>query len=325
MTLKPTFASRLNSFAARPELYWPAGHDKPNTLALLERAAQVPGLTHVDLNYPDHLASLSVEALRDGLMSHDLTLNGFAMRYYTNPAFSLGAFTHPDRAIRQQAIDLAREGIDQLVAAGGHLMTIWLGQDGYDYPFQADYQWLWQQEIDAIRQVARHNPAVQISIEYKPNEPRAFSVLPDMGTTLLAIRAVGLPNMGVTLDFCHMLIAGEQPANAAALAVEHSQLLGLHLNDGYGPRDDGLMVGSVHLPQTLELLYYLKRFGYEGTIYFDTFPHNEDPVAECTVNIEMVQRLIAMLDRLDETELQAIFRRQDAVAAQRLLHRLLLG
>ena len=27
-------------------------------------------------------------------------------------------------------------------------MTIWLGQDGYDYGFQVDYKKIWQEEIE---------------------------------------------------------------------------------------------------------------------------------------------------------------------------------
>ena len=54
-------------------------------------------------------------------------------------------------------------------------MTLWLGQDGFDYSFQADYKDLWQKEIEGIREVASHDPDCNISIEYKPNEPRAYS------------------------------------------------------------------------------------------------------------------------------------------------------
>ena len=57
-------------------------------------------------------------------------------------------------------------------------MTIWLGQDGFDYNFQVDYAQVWDLEIDGIREVAAHDPDCLISIEYKPNEPRAYSLLP---------------------------------------------------------------------------------------------------------------------------------------------------
>ena len=132
-------------------------------------------------------------------------------------------------------MDAARE-------AGCNLMTLWLGQDGFDYAFQADYAQLWRDGVDGIREVAEHDPSCLVSLEYKPNEPRSFSLLPDCATTWLALKETGAPNLGVTLDFAHVLYADEQPAFAAALIARHSRLLGLHLNDGYSKRDDGLMV-----------------------------------------------------------------------------------
>lgn len=322
------FATRLNSFTTRPELFWPARSAKPGTLDLIERAATVEGLSGVDLNYPDHLVGHAPATLTRQAADLGLSLNGFAMRYYGDPAYRAGAFTNPDPNVRQQAIELTLRGIDALADSGGNLMTLWLGQDGFDHSFAADYAALWALEIDGIRQVAAHNPAVMISLEYKPNEPRAHALLGDIGTTLLAIRDVGLPNLGVTLDFAHVLYAGEQPAYAAALAARHSRLLGVHLNDGYGGRDDGLMVGAVHTVQTIELLRQVRRDGYDGAIYFDTFPDTSglDPVAECAANIATVRGMLAVVDRLDaDNRLAEALDRQDAVAGQRIIQSALLG
>ena len=235
------FATRLNSFASKPEAFWPKGHGKPTPLQLAERAATAEGLTDVDLNYPDHLGP-EPRATGKAIRDLGLAVNGLAMRYYSNPAFKIGAFTNPDPAVRREAIDLTKRGIDAAREAGCNLMTLWLGQDGFDYAFQADYGRLWADEIDGIREVALHDPDCLISIEYKPNEPRSYSLMPDCATTLLALKEVGLPNLGVTLDFAHVLYADEQPAFVAALIARHSRLLGVHLNDGYGEarrRPDG--------------------------------------------------------------------------------------
>ena len=129
----------------------------------------------------------------------------------------------------------------------------------------------------------------------------------------------GAPNLGVTIDFAHALYAGEQPAFAAHLIHRRSRLLGVHLNDGYAKRDDGLMVGAVHLDATLELLRQIRRDGYDGALYFDTFPDASglDPVAECEANIATVRRLLAVADRLDrDNRLGEALGRQDAVASQ---------
>ena len=316
---------QLLRFIATP--IWPDLTGKPTMIQMAERAATVKGLTDLDLNYPDHVAG-EPEAVARRIGDLGLAINGLAMRYYTNPAFKLGAFTNPDQSVRREAIDLTKRGIDAARAMGCDLMTIWLGQDGFDYNFQLDYAQVWDLEVDGIREVAEHDPDCLISIEYKPNEPRAYSLLRDAATTLLAIQEAGAPNLGVTLDFAHVLYADEQPAFAAHLVHRHSRLLGVHLNDGYAKRDDGLMVAAVHLRATLELLRQIRRDGYDGALYFDTFPDTTglDPVAECEVNIATVHRLLAVADRLDgDNTLSEAIARQDAVASQRIVNAALIG
>lgn len=321
------FATRLNSFAARAEQAWPDHKGKPTAMMMARRAASVDGLTHVDLNYPDHLSD-DPRAVKAEINDMGLEINGLAMRYYTNPAFKLGAFTHPDAAVRREAIDLTKAGIDAALEMGAPLMTLWLGQDGFDYPFQGDYKRMWDDEIGAIREVAEHAPDCLISIEYKPNEPRSFALLPDVATTLLAIDEVGTANLGVTLDFAHVLYADEMPAFAASLIARRSRLLGVHLNDGYAKRDDGLMVGSVHPQATLELLTQIRRDGYDGVIYFDTFPDASgiDPVEECTTNIEAVRRFMAMAERVEaDNVLKSAIAEQNSPISQRAVQRILAG
>lgn len=312
------FATRINSFASGAATYWPDLSGKPSLAQMVRRAATVEGLSELDLNFPDHIGQ---DPLQVGRLVRDcgLSVSGLAMRYYSNPGFKMGAFTNPDAAVRREAIDLTKRGIDAARAMGAPMMTLWLGQDGWDYTFQCDYAALWDAEIAGIAEVAAHDPDCLISIEYKPNEPRAYSVLPDAATTLLAIDEVGLPNLGVTIDFAHALYADEQPAFAAGLIQRRSRLLGLHLNDGYGKRDDGLMVGAVHEQATLELLRAVHRGGYDGAIYFDTFPDASglDPVGECAANIRTVRRMLDAVHRLEGDNAMADAQsRQDPISAQ---------
>ena len=211
---------------------------------------------------------------------------------------------------------------------GGGLMTLWMGQDGFDYSFQADYARMWDDTVAALQEVADHNSALDIAIEYKPNEPRAYALMPDIGTTLLAVKEAGRKNIGVTLDFAHVLYADEMPAHAAHLVTRHSRLLGVHLNDGYGKRDDGLMVGSVHPVQTVELFAELDRIGYDGVIYFDTFPDHSglSPVEEARTNVQMANRLRAVAEGLrGNPDLAAAIARQDAAISLRIIADALYG
>jgi xylose isomerase len=212
--------------------------------------------------------------------------------------------------------------LDALAAMGGRVMTLWMGQDGVDYAFQGDYARMWEDSLECLALVCDHTTDLDIALEYKPSEPRAFSLMPDIGTNLLALRELGRANTGITLDFCHVLFAGEIPAQSAQLAGRYSRILGVHLNDGYGKRDDGLMVGSVHPVQTLELFVELDRQGFDGVIYFDTFPDHGglDPVAEAGVNVMMADRLRGIAKGLaGDAELTAAMARQDAAATLRLV------
>jgi sugar phosphate isomerase/epimerase len=314
----PRYAARLNAFKT----------GKSTVADMLSRAGLVGGLNAADLNYPDHFDHHTPAQIATVLADQGMVLNGLAMRYYTDPGFRLGAFTHPDAAIRRKAIDLTKRGIDACAELGGTVMTLWLGQDGWDYSFQADYTRQWEDTLTAIAEVADHNPAIDIALEYKPNEPRAFTLMPDMGTTLLALRDISRPNTGVTLDFCHVLFAGEMPAQAAQLAGRYSRILGVHLNDGYGKRDDGLIAGAVHPVQTVELFVELDRIGYDGVIYFDTFPDHGgmDPVQEARANIRLTDRLRSVAAVLaKDPALQAARAMQNAAEVTRIVTQALYG
>ncbi|MBE2278324.1 MAG: hypothetical protein IAE87_18745, partial [Rhodobacteraceae bacterium] len=110
--------------------------------------------------------------------------------------------------------------------------------------------------------------------------------------------------------------------------ARYSRILGVHLNDGYGKRDDGLMAGSVHPVQTVELFVDLIRWGYDGVIYFDTFPDQGglDPVEEARGNIRLTDRLREIAAGLaDDPALAEARGRQDAAAVGRIVGRALYG
>jgi xylose isomerase len=311
-------ATRLNSFRDRGA---PRGGFAPD---LLRAVARVPGLTAVELNYPQHLRGTSEDALREALTETGLVLTALSLRF-EGPDFADGAFTSPRTETREQAVRLAQAAVELAGRLGTPHVDLWMADDGFDYPFQVDYGRLWEDEINGFRRVAAHDPAIRVSVEYKPIDPRRTAMIRGMAEALLAVHDVGLPNFGVQIDFCHSLMAGEQPAMAASLALRQGRLFGVHLNDGYGQADDGLLVGSVHLWQTLELLATLRQYDYDGTIYFDTFPVREVPAAESAANVARVRWLEAILDRLDMDRLADLRSRHDAIGVQALLDEVTFG
>ncbi|MCM3728936.1 sugar phosphate isomerase/epimerase [Neobacillus cucumis] len=312
------FSTRLNSFKTKKEIFFKDYDSKSLTVVdYISRMATVKGLTHVELNYPEHFVGVTVEEIQNVLAKTNLKISGVALRFVDSYAY--GEFANPDESIREQAIATTMEAVKLCNDLGGEVTTIWLANDGFDYPFQLDYEKAFNKVVDALKRITQRFPDSKISFEYKPYQPRAFSLIGDISTTLLLIEEVGAPNLGVTLDFCHMLMRKENPAYSLALAARKNRVMGFHLNDGYKDNDDGLMLGSVHLMQTLEFIYYAKKYNYDGLIYFDTFPIREDPVKECEQNIEMYKVLDAFLEKYGLERIEKIIQNENALEAQQLL------
>jgi xylose isomerase len=304
------YATRLNSFVT----------EDVDVEQALRKIAGTGVIDYVDLNYPEHF-TMEIPQLGALLKELDLTLNSVAMRF--RGPYIHGEYTNRDPQVRRDAIELTKQGIEATAELGCDLVTVWLGFDGYDYPFQKDYRQGLDLAIEAFTELADYRPDVRISIEYKPYEERARALISHTGTVLHVIDRVAKANVGATLDFCHMLMAGDQPAFGASLLLSEDKLWGVHLNDGYGRFDDGLMVGSVHPWETAEFLYYLLRYDYQGVIYFDTFPRREDPEPEAVENAKIVDRLVEKITSFGVENITDVVTAQDGIKSHQLLTDLL--
>ena len=290
----------------------------------IRAAASVGGIESLDLNYPFWRADVAVADVRAALDETGLRALAITPEIYTRE-FRAGAFTNPDAKIRQRALDLIARATEIGYELGVEYMKIWPGQDGFDYPLQADPRRLWELSVEGMQKAAGPHPEMPFAIEYKPKEPRTHMFFSDAARTLLAIEDVGLPNVGVLLDFGHSLYGGESPAAAAELCLARGRLIDIDLNDNFRGWDDDMAVGSVHLTETLEFLHTLRRAGWEKAWKLDQFPFREDPVEAARASIRMLRALHRLLDRIDDEDFAAARERQDALAAQRLVQELLLG
>ena len=275
------------------------------------------GLDYVDLNYPEHVEGIDASDMKGMLAKNNLKLNGVALRF--RDEFINGELGNADSKIAADALNLCKQAADYCRDAGGKVVTVWLGFDGFDYSFQINYQKVWNQIRNAFIEIADYAPDLQISIEYKPFQPRAYAFIDSMGVTGMMLNEINRKNVGVTLDYCHMLMKHENPAFAADIFGNQGKLYGVHLNDGYGLNDDGLMIGSATPFKTLEFLYYIKKHDFDGVIYFDTFPIIEHASKECEQNMKMIKLLDQMIDTVGLEHIQSIIDKNDAVAANQLM------
>lgn len=307
------YAARINSFLSSVSDSVPAA---------IEQVSKISAATHVDLNYPEHFEKSSSQLIKDALQKSGLKLNALNMRFRNT--FIHGVYTNPSLAMREQAVELTRQAARVCKELDGNLIIIWLSYDGYDYSMQMDYLTAWKQLTEILRMICQED-TINFAIEYKPYEERGYAILDSYGTTWNLIRDVGVKNLGVVLDFCHMLMKRENPAFAASLLLEQGKLYGIHLNDGEGNNDNGFMMGMCNPWKTIELLYYLKKFDYQGVVYFDTFPVREDAKEEFISNIEMFEQIWRLLDEKTMMAIANASKQQDGIAVQRILRGFMVG
>ena len=295
-----------------------------STIEAIERAGAVGDLEVLDVNYPFSDPDITVEEVGRALDAAGLRAATITPHIYTRE-FVRGALTNPDPAVRRRALEICEEGVDAARRLGAPTVKLWPGQDGFDYPFQADYSQLWKFAVDGVRTVAEMDDNVRVAIEYTAKEPRTHLSWSTAARTLLGIAQTGRNDVGIVMDLGHSLFAKEAPADALSLVHEHGKLYTIEVNDNWREWDDDLTVGSVHLIETLEFFLEVRKIGWTGPILLDQFPFREDPVEAARTSIATIRAIDGALDRLDLDALREAQDRQDPLAAQRLLTELLLG
>ena len=321
---EPQFGAGLWLFGQFVDRYAADGYGQAiGTVEAIERAGRT-GIAGVDLNYPWPERELSVKDIKNALADNGLRAHAITPHIYTRE-YAKGAFTHPSKEVRRQTIDRAKQAIEIAHEMGSDYMKLWPGQDGFDYPFQANYKDLNELAVSGVREVAQSDPSMRVAIEYKFKEPRTHMFFSTAARTLLAIEEMAVKNVGIVMDLGHSLFARETPADVLQLINSRGRLYGVEMNDNWREWDDDLTVGSVHLIETLEFILELRRIRWTGLWALDQFPFREDPVEAAKASIRTLKALNSAVDRLDLNALRAAQDGQNALAAQRLVHELLLG
>jgi sugar phosphate isomerase/epimerase len=318
MTDYPPFGAGLWHFASYLDRYATDGYAPPvSTLEQIQRAGEVGDLSYVDVPYP-FTDGVSVEQVKQALAEHGLQAIGVTPEIYMRH-FSKGAFTNPDAEIRTDALTVLNRAADVVRELGARYLKVWPGQDGWDYPFQVDHHQQWELAVSGMRELALANPDLKIVIEYKPREPRNKMFWDSAAKTALGIKAMGVDNVGVLLDFGHALFGGESPAAAAQLLIDHDLLWAMDVNDNLRGWDDDMVVGTVHPVELFEFFYTLRKNGWEGVWQLDQFPFREDTVEAARLSIRFLKAMFRALESLDIEALRDAQGREDALGAQRVV------
>lgn len=285
-----TGADRYNSDGYRPTT---------NVLDRISLAARATGLGAVELHYPMMFKSVSAEDVKAWLATHHLACSIVSVSLWDEARWGMGSFTHPDAVVRREAAETVRQGMAVARMLGADKINLWLGQDGFDYPFQIDYRAACDRLIHGLREAAVAEPAVRICLEYKPKEPRAHLAVNSVGKVLWLAEKVGLPNVGCLLDVGHAFLAYESPAESAVLLQGENRLFHIHFNDNYGEWDWDMMPATIRFWENLELAFWLQQIGYRDWLSIDITMPRGDPCTACQQSVNTIRQLWNLATQLD--------------------------
>jgi xylose isomerase len=318
------FGSMVTRFV--PAGYQPQ-HAGESTAEKLHRAVDGLGalIDDYEFHYPQELSPKNLDDVRAALDGHGIYC--VATGLHLDPLFGKGGLSSPDDAVRAEAVRRTLEAADFAGEIGAHFI-IWPGIEGYNYPFQTRYGEGWARLIDGIGQAAQRckERGVLLFLEHKNSEPAMKIFMRNVGMTLHVIhmlRAQGIDNVKVNMDWQHLLMNGENLGEYAAMLAAQDLLGHQHANSGWGTFDDDNMVGTTAFMETLELALELRRAGYGDNgerLGFDLYPYTEDAVAAVERSVLQWRFIDGVASRIDDAALREAQQQKDAVAAYELVY-----
>jgi xylose isomerase len=278
-----------------------------------------------EFHYPQELNEENLDQMREALDGHDIYC--MATGLHLDHRFGRGGLVSPDDATRAEALRRTLDAIDFAGELGAHFI-IWPGIEGYNYPFQTPYRESWAWFLDGIGQAAERCRArgILLFLEHKNSEPAMNIHMRNIGMTLHVIhklRAQGLDNVKVNMDWQHLIMNGENLAEYAALLASEGLLGHQHANSGWGTFDDDMMVGATRFMETLELAVEFRRVGYGQNgerLGFDLYPYTEDAIGAVRRSLLQWRFIDSIAERIDDAALREAQMQKDAVRAYEVVY-----
>lgn len=299
---------------------------RPDKVEMVESAAAIPGIEGVELVGSWDVTPQNAHEMKRMLADNNLACVSIIPDHFSQQVWGKGSFCSRETKVRQLAVDATMQTVDIAGSMECRLINLWLGQDGYDYPLQANFGrergWM----VEGIRSVAERAPEVRFALEYKLKEPRNHSYHARAADTLLMVQEIGLDNVGVCIDVGHSLMAQEDVAESVWMLNHYGKkLFHMHFNDNYRYWDDDMIVGSVHFPEYVELLFWLREVGYDGWYSMDQYPYREDGARAVGESVAFLRDLERVLDDQARGEIRALLDAGDATASTRWIRELIFS
>ncbi len=302
-------------------------HQYNPTRTLKERlrmASEMDGVNGVEMVVPYEVCE-DPEDMKQLLLKYSLDVSAVNVNVKAEPEFRNGSLTSADAQVRAKAVEFIKKAKDYAKAVGADKVTCCPLADGYEFSFQYDYGKAWENLVETLGKAGNYLREIPLFIEYKPSETRGRCFVDTAAKTLLLLNEIGIDEMGVTLDFGHSMYGNENPAEAVSLLARSRFLYYIHINDNNGKWDWDFPVGTHHLLDYLEFLYYLQKYDYDDFMTSDTSPTRWDIKGTFEMNTRLTNKLWALLKRQNAEELGEMIAGGDYLKTWRWIEEKLLS
>jgi len=274
---------------------------KSDIISQIERVAQagIKGIEFherlfIDKNYKKDPGI--IERVKEALEKNKLIPTNMNTNLFTDPKWKLGGITNPDKSIREDALEIALQGIEIAKEVGCQSVSLWPGSDGWDYNFEVNYGELLDRFIEGCITINKRakEAGLTFGIEAKLHEPREGNMV--VSTTHKAMlvaqevnRVCGGKNMGVTIDYGHEQMYANEPADNLYLAKRIGvPVVNFHVNNAkLHSNDEDRVTGTGDNWRLADFCYAAIDTGYSGWFGEDQFTYRMDPVKAMALSREL--------------------------------------
>src|SRR5881296_963556 len=234
-------------------------------------------------------------------------------------SYKFGSLTHPDPAVRRQAVEHNIECIEIGKVLGSKALTVWIA-DGGSFPGQLHARRALDRYLESMHVIYKALPENwRVFLEHKLYEPAFYAtVINDWGVSYYCARELG-PKAFCLVDLGHHAPNVNIEMIVARL-IQFGKLGGFHFNDSkYG--DDDLDSGSIK-PFQLFLIFNelvdaeLSQVpGFDPAYMLDQSHNVTDPVESLMTSAAELVRAYVQAHLVDREQLAAHQQANDALLA----------
>lgn len=289
----------------------------------LEMVSNMEGIDGVEVVYPYEVRD--AESLKKLIRKYGLHIAAINVNVKAEPEFRDGGLTCTRAEVRSKAVEFIRKAKDFAKQVGANKVTCCPLADGYEFNFQTNYGRAWKHLVESLGQAGSYLTEIPLYIEYKPSETRGRCFVSTAAKALCLLNDIAVDQMGITIDFGHSMYANENPAEVVTMVAESRFGYYIHINDNDARWDWDYMVGTKHLLDYVEFLYYLQEYRYDDYLTSDTSPTRWDIKRTFEMNARVTKKLWNLLSRLDRNKFNELISGGDYLKTWQFIEREILS